>query len=62
MTGQLLTIARNTFVESVRQPIYFILVALSGLDFRLDAGRLARASESDPRVLSPLARIEQCIR
>lgn len=31
MFSQLLTIARNTFVESVRQPIYFILIALCGL-------------------------------
>lgn len=31
MIGQTLTIARNTFVESVRQPIYFILVAICGL-------------------------------
>lgn len=31
MPVQLLTIARNTFVESVRQPIYFILIALAGL-------------------------------
>lgn len=31
MPVQLLTIARNTFLESVRQPIYFILIALAGL-------------------------------
>ncbi len=31
MTTQVFTIARNTFLESVRQPIYFILTALSGL-------------------------------
>jgi ABC-2 type transport system permease protein len=31
MFGQTLTIARNTFVESVRQPIYFILIAICGL-------------------------------
>lgn len=31
MIGQLLTIARNTFVESIRQPIYFILIILSGI-------------------------------
>lgn len=31
MLGQAVTIARNTFVESVRQPIYFILIALCGL-------------------------------
>jgi hypothetical protein len=31
MFSQLLTIARNTFVESVRQPIYFIIIALCGL-------------------------------
>jgi len=29
--AQLLTIARNTFIESVRQPIYFILIVLSGI-------------------------------
>src|SRR5215813_10451940 len=28
---QILTIARNTFVESVRQPIYFILIMLCGI-------------------------------
>ncbi|MBC7773402.1 MAG: ABC transporter permease subunit [Pyrinomonadaceae bacterium] len=28
---QMLTIARNTFVESVRQPIYFILIMVSGI-------------------------------
>lgn len=28
---QILTIARNTFVESVRQPIYFILIVLCGI-------------------------------
>jgi ABC-type transport system involved in multi-copper enzyme maturation permease subunit len=31
MLSQLLTIARNTFVESVRQPIYFVLIAIAGL-------------------------------
>jgi hypothetical protein len=31
MLSQLLTIARNTFVESVRQPIYFVIIALAGL-------------------------------
>lgn len=28
---QMLTIARNTFVESIRQPIYFILILVSGI-------------------------------
>lgn len=31
MLLQLLTIARNTFIESVRQPVLFLLVMLSGL-------------------------------
>ncbi len=31
MPIQLLTIARNTFVESIRQPIFFVLVMLCGL-------------------------------
>ena len=31
MFSQTLTIARNTFLESVRQPIYFILTAIAGL-------------------------------
>jgi ABC-2 type transport system permease protein len=31
MFGQTLTIARNTFIEALRQPIFFILVMLSGL-------------------------------
>ena len=31
MLSQTLTIARNTFLESVRQPIYFILTAICGL-------------------------------
>ncbi|MCC6322022.1 MAG: ABC transporter permease [Phycisphaerales bacterium] len=31
MLSQLLSIARNTFVESVRQPIYFVIIALAGL-------------------------------
>ena len=31
MLWQILTIARNTFVESVRQPIYFILITLAGI-------------------------------
>ncbi|MBL8764469.1 MAG: ABC transporter permease [Phycisphaerae bacterium] len=31
MFGQTLTIARNTFVESVRQPIYFILILVCGV-------------------------------
>src|SRR5262249_12495410 len=31
MLLQLLTIARNTFIESVRQPVVFLLVMLSGL-------------------------------
>ena len=30
MFSQTLTIARNTFLESVRQPIYFILTAIAG--------------------------------
>lgn len=31
MPVQILTIARNTFVESIRQPIYFVLVMLCGV-------------------------------
>lgn len=31
MLGSTLTIARNTFVESIRQPVFFIIVLLSGL-------------------------------
>lgn len=31
MFGQTLTIARNTFIESIRQPIFFILIVASGL-------------------------------
>jgi len=31
MLGSTLTIARNTFVESLRQPVFFIIVLLSGL-------------------------------
>ncbi|GAB4548634.1 MAG: hypothetical protein Tsb0013_09380 [Phycisphaerales bacterium] len=31
MFGQLLAIARNTFTESVRQPIFFALIVLSGI-------------------------------
>jgi hypothetical protein len=31
MLGQLLAIARNTLVESIRQPVFFILVMASGL-------------------------------
>ncbi|MBX3376337.1 MAG: ABC transporter permease subunit [Phycisphaeraceae bacterium] len=31
MPIQILTIARNTFVESIRQPIYFVLVMLCGV-------------------------------
>ncbi len=31
MLGQILAIARNTFVESIRQPIFFIMVVLGGL-------------------------------
>jgi ABC-2 type transport system permease protein len=31
MPAQLLAIARNTFTESVRQPIYFIIIFLSGI-------------------------------
>ncbi len=31
MSSQLLAIARNTFVESVRQPIFFVLVGVSGI-------------------------------
>lgn len=31
MIFQTLTIARNTFVEAVRQPIYFILMAIAGM-------------------------------
>src|ERR1041384_3824605 len=31
MFSQTLTIARNTFLESVRQPIYFILTSICGL-------------------------------
>src|SRR5688572_13340848 len=29
--SQILTIAKNTFVESVRQPIYFVLIVLGGI-------------------------------
>ncbi|MCA9278547.1 MAG: ABC transporter permease subunit [Phycisphaeraceae bacterium] len=31
MPGQLLTIARNCFLESIRQPIYFLIVMISGV-------------------------------
>jgi len=31
MLLQILTIARNTFIESIRQPIFFVLVMLSGV-------------------------------
>ncbi|HBS28318.1 MAG TPA: hypothetical protein DEB06_02450 [Phycisphaerales bacterium] len=31
MFGQVLTIARNTFVESIRQPVFFVLVLAGGL-------------------------------
>lgn len=31
MFGQMLAIARNTFTESIRQPIYFALIILSGV-------------------------------
>ncbi|MEO0482237.1 MAG: ABC transporter permease subunit [Planctomycetota bacterium] len=31
MPVQLLTIARNTFVESIRQPVYFVILLLAGL-------------------------------
>lgn len=31
MLGQILTIARNTFVESIRQPIFFVLIMAGGL-------------------------------
>jgi len=31
MIGQILAIARNTFVESIRQPIFFVFVMLSGI-------------------------------
>jgi len=31
MLSQLLTISRNTFVESVRQPIYFILIGIAAI-------------------------------
>lgn len=35
MFSQIITIARNTFVESVRQPIYFIIIAICGLSLFL---------------------------
>lgn len=39
MLGQILTIARNAFIESVRQPIYFVLIVLCGiLQILLTAG------------------------
>ena len=31
MPSQILTIARNTFVESVRQPVLILLILVSGL-------------------------------
>ena len=31
MIGQLLSIARNTFIEAIRQPIYFVLVMICGV-------------------------------
>lgn len=31
MPAQILAIARNTFIESIRQPIFFVLVMLSGI-------------------------------
>ncbi len=31
MTGQALTIARNTFVEGIRQPIFFVMIVIAGI-------------------------------
>lgn len=60
MLGQILTIARNTFLESVRQPIYFILIALCGIfqllttwsaGFSMDYSSTAEVSADDKLLL-----------
>lgn len=52
MLTQLLTIARNTFIESVRQPIVFILILIAGLIQVLNTWSTAYSMDND--VIGPL--------
>lgn len=47
MLTQLLTIARNTFIESVRQPIVFILILVAGLIQVLNTWSTAYSMDND---------------
>ncbi|MBL1218988.1 MAG: hypothetical protein D8M59_16025 [Planctomycetes bacterium] len=51
MTEQLLAIARNTFVQSIRQPIYFVLLGIGILALILNLSLSAFTMDDDNRFL-----------
>ncbi len=54
MPGQLLTIARNTFTEAIRQPIFTVLVLLGMLALALNVSLAAYTFEDDNKILIDL--------
>ncbi|HEX7010801.1 MAG TPA: ABC transporter permease subunit, partial [Phycisphaeraceae bacterium] len=55
MIEQLLTIARNTFTESIRQPIFLVLVLLGGAALVLNPALTAYTMEDDNKLLVDLS-------
>ncbi|MDX1681939.1 MAG: ABC transporter permease subunit, partial [Phycisphaeraceae bacterium] len=54
MLGQLFTISRNTFKESIRQPIFVVLIFVAGLLLVLNPSLAAYTMEDDDRLLVDL--------
>ena len=54
MPGQLLTIARNTFTEAIRQPIFTVLVLLGVIALGLNVSLAAYTFEDDNKILIDL--------
>ena len=55
MFTQLLTIARNTFTESIRQPIFAVLVLLGGVAMVLNVAWAANTLENDTKMMMDLS-------
>jgi len=54
MTGQLLTIARNTFQESIRQPIFSVLIFIAGILLVMNPSLAAYTLDDDNKLLIDL--------
>ena len=70
MLSILLAIARNTFIECVRQPIYFILIALAGMAqvfttwtaaFSMGYSDTSEVSGDDPEQVARTGPFDACL-